>query len=62
MDDIRKILKQYWGYDSFLPLQKEAMECVLNKHDSMVVLPTGGGKSLCFQAPAVCLPGMALVV
>ncbi len=55
-------LVRHWGYDSFLPLQREAMECVLAGRDSVVVLPTGGGKSLCFQAPAMCRDGMALVV
>jgi len=59
---LSKALKQYWGYDEFLPLQKEAMECVLNSQDSVVILPTGGGKSLCFQSPAMCMSGMALVV
>ncbi len=60
--ELEKTLKQYWGYGSFLPLQKEAMSAVVSGHDSVVVLPTGGGKSLCFQAPAVILPGMAVVV
>ena len=55
-------LQRYWGYNSFRPLQREAMECVLNHRDSVVVLPTGGGKSLCFQAPALCMEGVALVV
>ncbi|MHB8970768.1 MAG: DNA helicase RecQ [Pirellulaceae bacterium] len=55
-------LRTYWGYDSFLPLQAEAMNCVLQGRDTIVVLPTGGGKSLCFQAPAMCLDGLALVV
>ena len=59
---LASILKQYWGYDGFLPLQEEAMKCVMQHRDSVVVLPTGGGKSLCFQAPAMCLPGMAVVV
>jgi ATP-dependent DNA helicase RecQ len=62
MYDLQGILKQYWGYSDFLPLQKEATDCVLNGQDSVVVLPTGGGKSLCFQAPAICLNGMAVVV
>jgi len=57
-----EILQQYWGYDSFRPLQAEAIDCVLNGRDSLVVLPTGGGKSLCFQVPAMCLPGLAVVV
>jgi ATP-dependent DNA helicase RecQ len=55
-------LRKYWGFDSFLPLQAEAMECVLSGRDSVVVLPTGGGKSLCFQAPAMCMDGLAVVV
>lgn len=56
------VLHKYWGFDSFLPLQAEAMSCVLEGRDSVVVLPTGGGKSLCFQAPAMCLDGVAVVV
>ena len=55
-------LEKYWGYDAFLPLQESAMEAVLDGRDSVVVLPTGGGKSLCYQAPAVCLNGLAVVV
>ncbi len=55
-------LRRYWGYDSFRPLQAEAMQSAMTNHDSVVVLPTGGGKSLCFQAPAVCRSGLTLVV
>ena len=47
----REILHQYWGYTAFRPLQREAIEAVLARRDSLVVLPTGGGKSLCFQLP-----------
>ncbi len=47
------LLARYWGYRDFLPLQREAIEAVLAGRDSMVVLPTGGGKSLCFQLPAL---------
>jgi ATP-dependent DNA helicase RecQ len=62
MDELRGILQKYWGYDAFRPLQAEAMQAVLGGRDSVVVLPTGGGKSLCFQAPALCRPGLAVVV
>lgn len=62
MDDLLHALKQYWGYDRLRPLQREAMECVRQSRDSLVVLPTGGGKSLCFQAPAVCQKKLAIVV
>ena len=60
--NIENILKKYWGYDSFLPLQRQAMESIGSGRDSIVVLPTGGGKSICFQAPALAMPGMTLVV
>jgi ATP-dependent DNA helicase RecQ len=56
------ILERYWGYTSFRPLQREAMDAVLARRDSLVVLPTGGGKSLCFQAPALVREGLALVI
>src|SRR4029079_3401444 len=55
-------MRRHWGYDSFLPLQARAMTAALEGRDSVLVLPTGGGKSLCFQAPAVCSEGLALVV
>ena len=62
MKKIEKALAQYWGFETFLPLQRQAMECISSGTDSVVVLPTGGGKSLCFQAPAVTMPGLAVVV
>jgi ATP-dependent DNA helicase RecQ len=59
---VQDVLTRYWGYSDFRPLQPEAIEAVLAGRDSVVVLPTGGGKSLCFQAPALVRDGMALVV
>ena len=53
MDQLLEVLGRYWGYTSFRPLQREAMDAILARRDSVVVLPTGGGKSLCFQAPAL---------
>ena len=60
--DLAGTLKRNWGYETFRPLQEEAMRCVVDGRDSVVVLPTGGGKSLCFQAPAAAMPGTAIVV
>jgi ATP-dependent DNA helicase RecQ len=56
------VLSRYWGYTEFRPLQQEAMQAILARRDSLLVLPTGGGKSLCFQAPALVLDGLAVVV
>ncbi len=61
-DQLAEVLDRYWGYSQFKPLQLEAMQCGITHTDSVVVLPTGGGKSLCFQAPAMCLDGVALVI
>jgi len=57
-----EILKKRWGYDTFKPLQKEAIEAALSGRDCLVVLPTGGGKSLCYQLPAAMGKGLVLVV
>ena len=56
------VLEKYWGYTSFRPLQREAMQAILDGRDSLLVLPTGGGKSICFQAPALLREGLAVVV
>ena len=61
-DALLPVLRRYWGYDTFRPLQREAMDAILARRDSLVVLPTGGGKSLCFQAPALAGDGLAIVV
>ena len=55
-------VSRHWGYDSFRPLQEEAMTAVLQRRDSLVVLPTGGGKSLCYQVPALLRDGLTVVV
>ncbi len=57
-----EVLERYWGYTTFRPLQEDAMRAILARRDSVVVLPTGGGKSLCFQAPALLMDGLAIVV
>src|SRR5687768_18489434 len=59
---LSEVLERYWGYASFRPLQREAMAAILDGRDSVVVLPTGGGKSLCFQAPALVRDGLAVIV
>ena len=60
--DLLAVLQQYWGYTSFRPLQQPIIEAVIGGQDSLLVLPTGGGKSLCFQIPALMRDGLALVV
>ena len=61
-DSPLSILKKYWGYDSFREMQLPIIESVLNGNDTLGLLPTGGGKSLTFQIPALLMPGLTLVV
>ncbi|HAI74654.1 MAG TPA: RecQ family ATP-dependent DNA helicase [Microscillaceae bacterium] len=62
MTDIYAILKQYWQYDHFRPLQEAIIQSVLDGHDTLALLPTGGGKSICFQVSALAKEGVCLVV
>ena len=61
-DDLQSLLQQHWHYQSFRPHQEEIMRSVLEGKDTLALLPTGGGKSLCFQVPALARPGLCLVV
>ena len=62
MNQPEAILKQYFGYDTFRPLQKDIVESVLAGKDTIALLPTGGGKSVCFQVPALMMEGICIVV
>ena len=62
IDEPKALLKRYFGYDEFRPLQREVIACALERRDALVVMPTGGGKSLCYQIPALALDGLTLVV
>lgn len=62
MQDLRSILIRYWGHSSFRPLQEEIIRSVLEGNDTLALLPTGGGKSVCFQVPALAMDGICIVV
>jgi ATP-dependent DNA helicase RecQ len=62
MAEIHEILKKYWGYNQFRPLQEDIILSVLQGNDTLALLPTGGGKSICFQVPALAMEGICIVV
>lgn len=62
MPDIHDLLKQFWGFDRFRPMQEDIITSVLDGQHTLALLPTGGGKSLCYQLPALALPGKTLVI
>lgn len=62
LEKAQEALKKYFGYDSFRPMQAEIIERIYSKNDALVLMPTGGGKSICYQIPAATLAGTAIVV
>src|SRR5437879_2926479 len=62
LEQLKQLVLKHWGHPAFRPLQEDAMRAVLDGRDSLLVLPTGGGKSLCYQAPAVLRGGTTVVV
>src|SRR5436190_11913656 len=62
LQPLLELIEHHWGFLSLKPLQEQAMRAVLDRRDSLVVLPTGGGKSLCYQAPAVLRGGTTVVI
>ena len=60
--NLNEILKEYWGYDDFRPMQREIIESVLSGHDTLALMPTGGGKSITYQLPALASDGLCIVV
>ena len=62
MTDYREILKQYWGYDSFRGIQEAIITSIGDGRDTLGLMPTGGGKSITFQVPALAQPGLCLVI
>src|SRR3954466_11754573 len=59
---VQEILKQYWNHDTFRAMQEDIIQSVLLGHDTLALLPTGGGKSICFQVPAMAKEGICIVI
>jgi ATP-dependent DNA helicase RecQ len=62
LHDIHAILKKYWGFNAFRPMQEDIIRAVLDKKDTLALLPTGGGKSICFQVPVMAMEGICIVI
>ena len=62
MDKAQQILNSVYGYDSFRPLQKDIIDYVVSGHDALVLMPTGGGKSVCYQIPALMHLGSCVFI
>lgn len=62
MDKYQKTLKRYWGYDDFRSIQRDIIQSVCEGHDTLGLMPTGGGKSVTFQVPALCMEGVCIVI
>ena len=62
MSEAKQILNRYWGYDNFRPFQEEVVESVMLGKDTLAILPTGAGKSICYQVPAIAMEGICIVI
>lgn len=62
LNKARQILQKFYGYEDFRPGQKKVVESLLNKNDTVAIMPTGAGKSICFQIPALLFEGVTLVI